>query len=230
VNSFTYFGLSDLAWFGIILSVLILVVGMILSRSDINTLKHGGLRNRVYSDYNLTLRASANLSFVEAMTYLLEEFLRCRTAGAATAATSIMYISMDAMAFLAMPAGQERLSEENFADWVDLYLGAEGNQGVKFNGKDVYAARCRVLHGFEMGIECSTSEVDDLGAAGNAMGGFRRSATDQTDIERGAVPARDFAEAIDRFVGAWEADADLRARGTQRLAQLFDFLQFTNGR
>jgi hypothetical protein len=52
------------------------------------------------------------------------------------------------MAFLCMPDNQPIQKKEDFIDWVNHYLRGHEKQPYQYNGIDVYAARCALLHTF----------------------------------------------------------------------------------
>ncbi len=230
MSDITSLGPSNLAWFGIILSALILVAGMILSRNDISTLKRGGLRNRGRDFHQLALPASGNFSFIQAMTYILDEIAYCQNAGATVAAAAMIYIGIDVMVFLSMPAEQATFGENDFKTWVDMYLQDDGH-GYKFRGESVYAARCFIL--------------DMLSPVPNHSGNLRRPVapadpkkepnspisnwSDAKGALRAVIRAADFERALDNFVSAWDADEDLRTRGASRLPAVYELFRVANG-
>jgi hypothetical protein len=79
---------------------------------------------------------------------LLNEIMRCQNADATVAAIAMVYVFIDTMAFLAMPAGQTTQTRKDFISWVDNYLKADPSKPYQYRGLDVYAARCSLLHAF----------------------------------------------------------------------------------
>ncbi len=77
---------------------------------------------------------------------LLKEITKCRDAGAVCATAIMVYISIDVMAFLSMPIGQESQKRQDFIDWVDGYLKADAKSTYQYDGRDVYGARCSMVH------------------------------------------------------------------------------------
>jgi hypothetical protein len=74
------------------------------------------------------------------------------------AALILAYSGMDTMAFLNMPAARTDVMRSDFIEWADKYLHLSANP--QLTGRDLYAARCSVLHGgaysrLSRGGECS---------------------------------------------------------------------------
>src|SRR5262249_57578437 len=76
------------------------------------------------------------------------ELKGCEAAGATAAAVVMAYVCIDAMAYLSMPADKSEQTRQDFIAWVDGYLKAHPDQPYQYQGLDVYAARCAVLHAF----------------------------------------------------------------------------------
>src|SRR5690349_8468007 len=81
---------------------------------------------------------------------LLHEIARCQDAGATSAAAVMVYVGIDVMAFLSMPAGQEKQGRADFISWVDAYLRAAAESTYQYDGRDVYGARCAMLHTYSI--------------------------------------------------------------------------------
>lgn len=61
------------------------------------------------------------------------------------AALILTYSGMEMMAFLNMPRAKQDVTRSDFIDWSDKYMAPHLPQ--KLTGKDLYGARCGVLHG-----------------------------------------------------------------------------------
>jgi hypothetical protein len=77
---------------------------------------------------------------------ILREIGRAFDAQATVAALATVYVALDTMAWLACPVGQQSQTRTDFIAWVDKYLTAEPTSDYHYEGIDVYAARCAVLH------------------------------------------------------------------------------------
>lgn len=62
------------------------------------------------------------------------------------AAIILMLSAIDAMAYLAMPEGQQDVRPEDFISWADQYIRFPGKE--QLTGTDLYGARCAMLHSF----------------------------------------------------------------------------------
>lgn len=89
---------------------------------------------------------------------LVSELKRCDECGITTAAIAMAYICIDTLANLARPINKEKVTRADFKDWADTYLKAHPDQPYQYRGKDVYAARCALLHKY--GAEAELHEED----------------------------------------------------------------------
>jgi hypothetical protein len=85
--------------------------------------------------------------------YFIEELKRCAAADAKMASILMVFVGIDTMAFLGLPAGQDVQRKEHFIDWVEKYMKAHPDQTYSYTGIDLYAARCSALH-------CFTAEAE----------------------------------------------------------------------
>jgi hypothetical protein len=152
---------------------------------------------------------------------LLEQAHKSLDAGATVAAIAMVYIGIDTMAWLALPVGQDRQTRLDFCNWVDTYLKADSQQPYQYEGLDVYAARCAVLHEF--------STVAELHRANNPPrkfgyrdNGSHRADGDHLVLISAAMLIRDFSHAVARFDRAAQADNELKARIDSRVQALLD--------
>lgn len=83
-----------------------------------------------------------------ALSGLARELKACADAGHIMAALAFAYVCLDTMAYLAMPTGKQEQTADDFISWVDTYLTADVMQPYQYRGRDLYAARCGVLHTF----------------------------------------------------------------------------------
>jgi len=94
----------------------------------------------------------------ESIIGLVSELKRCDECEIATAAVAMAYICIDTLANLARPIDKEKVTRTDFKEWVDTYLKAHPDQPYQYRGKDVYAARCALLHKY--GAEAELHEED----------------------------------------------------------------------
>jgi hypothetical protein len=79
---------------------------------------------------------------------LSREIKTALDSGAILAALAMVYVGIDTMALLACPLGKAEQSKGDFILWVDTYLRAEPDSDYQYEGADVYAARCAMLHSY----------------------------------------------------------------------------------
>lgn len=61
-----------------------------------------------------------------------------------SAAVKLIYAGIDTMAFLGMQRNKQKVTRSDFISWVERYIHFEGRE--QLTGKDVYGARCSMLH------------------------------------------------------------------------------------
>ena len=158
----------------------------------------------------------------DAITGLLAEIKRCEAAGATSAAVAMAYNCIDTMAFLSLPAGQDKQGRSDFIAWCDKFLRGHDDQPYQYRGLDVYGARCALLHAF--GSEADFHEKNtDAKKFGYHDGG--KHAYDPEQDERLVIIGtasfvNDVTHAVGEFVDACKTDADLRTRVEGRLPQV----------
>lgn len=154
-----------------------------------------------------------------AITGLVEEIKRCEECEAIGAAVTTSYVCMDTLASLARPVDKPKVTRSDFIDWVDSYLQGHADQPYQYRGKDVYAARCAVLHTY--GVEAELHGEDpDIRKFGYHDGG--RHSYDPSVDERLVMIGtgsflNDVVHAVRSFLEACKADGDLRSRVEERL-------------
>ncbi len=79
---------------------------------------------------------------------MIEELKKCEKAGATTACLMQIYVYIDTLAYFGMPSSKDKNTRSDFIEWADKYLKAEKEQNYQYRGKDLYGARCALLHTF----------------------------------------------------------------------------------
>jgi hypothetical protein len=155
---------------------------------------------------------------------LLDEIARCQNADAMVAAVAMVYVFIDTMAFLAMPAGQTAQKRKDFISWVDTYLKAEPSERYQYRGLDVYGARCSLLHAFSAEADAHRKDpsVCLFGYTDNGPHAFDPAESTRLAIISVAVLIRDLCKGTEDFVGDWLSDHALRARVASRLPALYN--------
>ncbi len=93
---------------------------------------------------------------------LVSELKRCDEYGITTAAVAMAYICIDTFANLMRPIEKKMVTRADFKEWVDSYLKAHPEQPYQYRGKDVYAARCALLHKYGAEAELHDEDPDTI--------------------------------------------------------------------
>lgn len=159
---------------------------------------------------------------------LLQEIIKCQDAGATTATAIMVYLGIDVMAFLSMPAGQARQTRNDFIAWVNEYLRAAPQSTYQYDGRDVYGARCAMVHTYS--IEADYHQQNpDVKRFGYHSGGQHAY---NPNIDAGLVIiginslVHDFTGAVGEFVHAMIADQALRERVSARIPHIVQTFPF----
>lgn len=152
---------------------------------------------------------------------MLHEAHTAHAAGATVAALAMVYIGIDTMTWLSLPIGKEKQGRSDFYQWVNTYLKTDASQSYQYVGKDVYAARCAVLHMFS-----TLSDLHKENPPPKKFGYLDNGAhcTDGDDLVliSVAVLLRDFSHAIARFATAMQHETELKARVDSRINELLN--------
>jgi hypothetical protein len=152
---------------------------------------------------------------------LLGEIGKAWDAGATVAALAMVYVGLDTMALLACPIGQQGQTRSDFIAWVDKYLKADAASDYHYEGIDVYAARCAVLHsyGSVAALHGGTNPPRKFGYMDN--GPHKKDDAERFVLISVAVLIHDFSKAMETFVGEIRTDAELKRRVDSRMVSLF---------
>lgn len=157
---------------------------------------------------------------------LLNEIAKCQDAGATSAAAVMVYIGIDVMAFLSMPAGQAKQARADFIAWTDQYMRAAPESTYQYDGRDVYGARCAMLHTYsiEADYHQQNADVKRFGYHDGGQHAYNAEINPQLVVIGINSLVHDFGGAVGRFVQAMIADVALRERVAGRIPQLVDDL------
>jgi hypothetical protein len=169
------------------------------------------------------MQASGEGEILKGIMNLLDEIVRCQKADATAAAVAMVYVCIDTMAFLSMPAAQTTQKKGDFLSWVDDYLKADPSQSYQYRGVDVYTARCSLLHAFSAETEAHRSDpsIRLFAYSDNGPHAFNPAESARLVVISVARLIYDLGCAMERFVEAWKTDLDLRARVAGRLPALY---------
>ncbi len=150
---------------------------------------------------------------------LYQEAGKAQDAGAFIAALAMIFVGIDTMAWLSLPAGEGSVRRRHFREWVDAYLKADAPQPYQYAGEDVYAARCALLHRFGSSADLH-AHPNPPKMFGYVDNGPHRAQGGNLVLISVAVLVHDFGRAVGRFIQAAQKDADLKARIDSRVLQL----------
>ncbi|HLD19029.1 MAG TPA: hypothetical protein VJB90_03400 [Candidatus Nanoarchaeia archaeon] len=147
----------------------------------------------------------------------------CITNNAPTGAILLTYCAMDAMAFLAMPAGQQKSGRSDFKKWVEKYMKTATGQPYQYDKEDLYGARCGIVHTY--GAESDLSKENKckkIVYKPNCLKHFYEPAKHPELVVLGLnLFVQDFFDAVDNFLADIEEDQNLKKRVEERLPNLF---------
>ena len=93
---------------------------------------------------------------------MITELKKCEAAGATTACLMQIYVYIDSLAYFGRPATKDKTTRSDFIAWVDKYLKADSRQSYQYRGKDVYGARCALLHNFSSETDYHSKYPDTI--------------------------------------------------------------------
>ena len=155
---------------------------------------------------------------------LLKEITKCQDAGAVSATAIMVYVSIDVMAFLSMPLNQESQERQDFINWVDAYLKADATSTYQYDGRDVYGARCSMVHTYAIEADYHQKNLD-VKKFGYHNGGQHayNPAIDKKLVVIGINSlVHDFMKGMGAFVQNMKVDPDLRQRVAARIPKIVE--------
>jgi hypothetical protein len=152
---------------------------------------------------------------------LLNQARHAQAAGLTIPALAMVYVGIDTMAWLGLPVGQGKQGRQDFYRWVNTYLKADAQQPYQYDGRDVYAARCAVLHQFATIAELHRQSNPPKRFGYLDSGPHRTDGSDLVLISV-AMLVRDYCHAVGHYMQAVQADPDLKARIDSRVLELLN--------
>ena len=143
--------------------------------------------------------------------------------GCYSAALVVTYSGIDTMAFLNMPPEKTYVMRSEFIAWTERYLRSPFREEV--NARDLYGARCSVLHG---GAPSRLSQSSDC-----KMLSYSVSRLEETPSPKiVAVPVQDLVRAffagIDQFLLDVSQDEEMVELLGQRLRHLMETMPYAS--
>jgi hypothetical protein len=157
----------------------------------------------------------------------ISELKRCDAADLTSASLLMVYVGIDLMALLSVPAGRTEQTRADFIAWADRYMQGHEDQPYQYTGRDLYGARCAALHAFAARSKFHR-ENPDAKYYSYTDGGrhfFVDPAIDQRLVIIGVKSlVNDFIHAANSFLKDVKRDCDLRARVEQRLPLVYSVM------
>lgn len=156
----------------------------------------------------------------DAFKQIVEEIARTQRAGAAVATVAMIYIGIDTMALLGCPVGKQSQTRGDFIAWVDRYLRADPRSGYQYDGLEVYAARCALLHSYGSVADLHRSRGPLRPFAYVDSGLHMAAAGEPLILISVEAFAHDFCDGLSAFLRRAVNDAELRRRVDSRVNSL----------
>ncbi len=162
---------------------------------------------------------------------LVSQLKRCDECGITTAAVAMAFICIDTLANLSRPADKAKVTRSDFKKWVDTYLKGHEDQPYHYRGKDVYAARCDVLHKYGAEAELHEQDPDTIrfGYHNGDKHIYKSDVRPRLVIMGMKSLINDVVIGVESFLEACQNDPALRARVESRLGQVLVCMPFPNG-
>ena len=154
----------------------------------------------------------------------------CLKNNAPTGAVLLTYCAMDAMAFLSMPKGKQKVGRSDFKNWIEKYMKTDTEQPYQYDKEDLYGARSGIVHTY--GVESDLSRLNKckkIVYKPNCLKHFYKPEKDPYTVVLGVnLFIRDFYDAVDKFLVDIENDESLRKLVEERLPKLFHIKKLPN--
>lgn len=159
---------------------------------------------------------------------LVSELKRCDECHITTASVAMAYICIDTLANLSRPANKEKVTRSDFKAWVDTHLEGHPDQPYQYRGKDVYAARCALLHKYGSEAELHNQDPDTI-MFGYHDGGehqYNPDVNKQLAIIGTKSFINDVIHAVDSFLKLCQQDSTLRQLVEERLPSVLQSMPY----
>lgn len=160
----------------------------------------------------------------QALVHMIDEIKQCDANNITTASIAMSYVCIDALANLSRPAEKAKATRKDFIDWADTYLTAHPDQPYKYRGKDIYAARCALLHNFSAEAELHEDDPDTIKFSYHDGG--KHYFDPKMDPRLVLIGAKSFTNdvviAVGKFMDTCSANHDLKGLVESRLDKVFN--------
>jgi hypothetical protein len=126
----------------------------------------------------------------------------CLKNNAPTGAVLLTYCAIDAMAFLSMPQGNQKVERPDFRNWVKKYMKTDSSQPYQYHEEDLYGARCGIVHTYGAESDLSNkNKCKKIAYKPNCLKHFYNPAEHPDLVVLGVdLFIRDFYDAADKFL------------------------------
>lgn len=153
---------------------------------------------------------------------LFNEIILVRNSGCISATAIMTYVAIDTMAYLSMPLDKVKNESSDFIEWVDTYLKTDANQPYKYIGKDMWRARCSILHSYSVTSGYTTKQgCKKYVYHNNPNHEYDPEINKKLVIISIELLVKDFGSAIKDFLKAIHKDHDLNERVASRMKNVF---------
>ncbi len=167
-------------------------------------------------------------NYWKAISGLVAELKRCDQCGAPTASIAMSYICIDALANLARPIEKTKVTRDDFKQWVERYLKCHSDQPYQYRSKDLYAARCALLHTYGAEAELHDKDPDTI-KFGYHDGGrheYNPSVEPRLVLIGSKSLVNDVVAAVESFLQECKKDEILKERVESRLSSVLQMLPY----
>ena len=136
-------------------------------------------------------------------------------------AVILILSGIDAMAYIAMPAGQYDVTRDDFVKWAEQYIKFPCSE--QLTGLDLYGARCAMLHSYGTASKLSREEkCRQVGYMDKSVPEVRFAPNVSNDLVLVSVPAlaEAFFSGVDKFLVHMFEDRKKAPIAEQRLKNL----------
>jgi hypothetical protein len=193
---------------------------------------HNAIRRlRRGSPRPLCVKEDATLgnNYWQAINGLVSELKSCDNHGIVTASIAMSFVCIDTLANLGRPIDKSRVTRKDFKDWVNAHLSGHPDQPYQYRGKDVYAARCAMLHTYGSEASLHEEDPDTIMFAYHDGGKHNYDPSIKRDLVLIGVSSfvNDVVCAVQSFLDECQKDPLLRQRVEERLPKVLQVKPFS---
>jgi hypothetical protein len=159
---------------------------------------------------------------------LINQIKQCDAHNLTAASIAMSFICIDTMASLARDIDKKKATRSDFKKWVDTYLKAHQDQPYQYRGKDVYAARCALLHTYGSEADLHDEDLDTIkfGFNDGDMHIYQPTIEPRLTIIGAKSFTNDVILAVQSFLLDCKNDSSLKTRVELRLQKVLDETPF----